>query len=597
MSFFEDASIVLIPSGIKNQKIYSVKPTDGTGDLTFSRASSATRVASNGLIEKVRTNLVLYSQEFDNAYWAKINSASATANTAVAPNGTTTADTITGGGSSSTSRVRQSFAFVAGAEYAISIYVKANDSLTGRLATLNGGGTTRTSVTFTNTSGVVAISGSTGGGVTDIEDVGSGWYRISHQIVINDQTTLDFFPDINGTNLSWYAWGAMIETGVLTPYIGPTTTAAVSVGPVSGLPRLDYLGSTCPRLLLEPQRSNLVTFSEQFDNAAWTKNNSPTITTNIATAPDGYSGADGIQSTDALNYKSIAQTLSVSANSTMTISVFVKKETSETAFGGFYIYFQGATPKIVYGIVNAVTGTVTYASSTLTPTTKVESYGNYWRIASTATDTGSNTLCEIGYYGSLSANGTSISPAVGSVRTLWGFQAEVGAYATSYIPTLGASVTRVADAASKTGISSLIGQTEGVVFVEFNNRLLASYPNEYIVQIISGTTQLWLRKEQGGASFTARLIVSGSTIWTFASSIVPINGNNKIAIAYKTGDSAVFLNGAQVSSTNTSAFSGSAFADLNFNFGGTLNPELPLSQALLFTTRLTNESLAELTSL
>ena len=94
MSYFDDASLVLIPSGYKNQKIYSVKPTDGTGDLTFTRASDATRVASNGLIEKVRTNLVLQSQTFDNASWTKTTDGQVTitANAAVAPDGTTTAE-------------------------------------------------------------------------------------------------------------------------------------------------------------------------------------------------------------------------------------------------------------------------------------------------------------------------------------------------------------------------------------------------------------------------------------------------------------------------------------------------------------------------
>jgi hypothetical protein len=57
MSFYSDASLVLIPSGYKDQKVYSAVPTDGSGDLVFSRASSATRVQSDGLIEKVRTNL------------------------------------------------------------------------------------------------------------------------------------------------------------------------------------------------------------------------------------------------------------------------------------------------------------------------------------------------------------------------------------------------------------------------------------------------------------------------------------------------------------------------------------------------------------
>jgi hypothetical protein len=51
--------LVMIPSGYKTDKVYSVKPTDGTGDLTFTRSNdTATRVGPDGLIEKVRTNLV-----------------------------------------------------------------------------------------------------------------------------------------------------------------------------------------------------------------------------------------------------------------------------------------------------------------------------------------------------------------------------------------------------------------------------------------------------------------------------------------------------------------------------------------------------------
>jgi hypothetical protein len=73
MSYFEDASLVLIPSAVKISKAYSIKPTDGTGDLTFTRtADTATRVASNGLIERVRTNLLTYSNDFSNAAWTKV---------------------------------------------------------------------------------------------------------------------------------------------------------------------------------------------------------------------------------------------------------------------------------------------------------------------------------------------------------------------------------------------------------------------------------------------------------------------------------------------------------------------------------------------
>jgi len=57
VSFYDDASLVLIPSGIKTSKIYSQKPTDGTGDLTFTRASIATRTNASGVIESVASNV------------------------------------------------------------------------------------------------------------------------------------------------------------------------------------------------------------------------------------------------------------------------------------------------------------------------------------------------------------------------------------------------------------------------------------------------------------------------------------------------------------------------------------------------------------
>jgi hypothetical protein len=51
MSLYDDASLIMFPSGYKEDKIYSLKPTDGSGDLTFTRASTATRVNADGLIE------------------------------------------------------------------------------------------------------------------------------------------------------------------------------------------------------------------------------------------------------------------------------------------------------------------------------------------------------------------------------------------------------------------------------------------------------------------------------------------------------------------------------------------------------------------
>jgi len=121
MSTYTDASLIYYPSGVKAGKAYSLKPTDGSGDLTFTRASTATRVNESGLIEEVatgvpridytgggcgklllepqRTNLVKYSQTFTNVYWNKVAAGSAsipivTANFAISPDGTQNADRL-----------------------------------------------------------------------------------------------------------------------------------------------------------------------------------------------------------------------------------------------------------------------------------------------------------------------------------------------------------------------------------------------------------------------------------------------------------------------------------------------------------------------
>lgn len=67
-SLYDSASLLMIPSARKDGKLYSIKPTDGTGDFTVTRdgagASIGTEIDANGLIVKGRTNNILYSQEY-----------------------------------------------------------------------------------------------------------------------------------------------------------------------------------------------------------------------------------------------------------------------------------------------------------------------------------------------------------------------------------------------------------------------------------------------------------------------------------------------------------------------------------------------------
>ena len=92
-NLLEQASLVMIPSGYKEDVVYSEIPINGAGDLAFTRASNGTRINSQGLVEVVPWNLLQESETFSNAVWTKQDS-SITANATTAPNGTLTADKL-----------------------------------------------------------------------------------------------------------------------------------------------------------------------------------------------------------------------------------------------------------------------------------------------------------------------------------------------------------------------------------------------------------------------------------------------------------------------------------------------------------------------
>jgi hypothetical protein len=274
------ASLVVVPSGYKEDKIYSVVPTDGSGDLDFTRASNATRVNSAGLIEKVRTNLLTYSEEFDDAAWTKTGLTLTGSQTD--PNGGTTAFLATATATSS-SYFYQSTT-TAGC---VSIYAKAGTR--SKFSIING--LFAQGAEFNLATQTTIVSGA--GSLAKIESVGGGWFRcsvflssITDAIIALDEV---FGGGVTIGQTMSFAF-AQHETGdIATPYI-PTTTAAVSVGMTADVPRLDYLGSSCPSLLLEPQRTNLALYSEQFN--LWSDALGCDIFANTAVSPDGYQSAD-----------------------------------------------------------------------------------------------------------------------------------------------------------------------------------------------------------------------------------------------------------------------------------------------------------------
>jgi len=567
MSFYTDASLVLIPSGIKDQKVYCAKPVDGSGDLTFSRASNATRVNSSGLVEKVRTNEIPYSQDFDNVAWIKGANGTGvnpvvTANNATAPDGTLTADTIVfdaGAGTTTgdSSVVYQSI--TATGLCTASFYARVTSG-TGQLVFRSVAGSTYTTANLTTTWQRFSAAETGSSGFLEI-----GIRRGLSNEPINASVTAEL-------------WGAQLETGdIATDYIA-TTTAAVSVGPVSGLPRLDYLNSSCPRLLLEPQRTNIQLNSESFDNATWTKTNS-VVTANQIASPDGYVNADKLDETTANNIHQLESSRSVTSGSTYTMSVFAKK--GERNFVRLYedSYSNSAYFNLNTGVLGTISGP--------TASAKIEDYGNGWyRCSVTYTET-ANTFGRYRIVVAKQDNETSYAGTAGYGIYIYGAQYELGAYATSYIPTLSTAVTRVADEAYKTSITSLIGQTEGTIFIDFaefsDNAHLITLGDgtaaNYIMLYINGSSIAWL--SNGGLTGSAGTVTA----------------NSKAALAYKGNDSALYLNGVQILTDTSSTIPSLPNIYLNNNAVLSNINKLEVKQVLLFKTRLSNASLASLTTL
>ena len=583
MSLLDLASLVLAPTATKEGKVYSAIPDTGDGDLSFTRSNdTATRVNSAGLIEKVRGNLLLQSNTFDTTW-------------------TTTNTSVTGGQS--------------GYDGSSDAWLLTRTNTSGYLwqsVTLSGvqtfsfrlkKGTLDWVVILTNNTSNngtyfnlnTGAKGTDGSNVIDssITSLGGDWYQCS--VTLNVSTTAVYvYPaagdlDVSGTSGNIYIQDAQLETGdIATDYI-PTTSAAVSVGMLANVPRLDYTGGGCPKLLLEPQRTNVCLWSEQINNAGWGLTNSPTITTNIATAPDGYEGADGIQDTTGGTFKRIRQSTSVSANSTNTASVFVKKETIQTNFGGLALTYTGGTAKFAYAIINPVDGTIVVSSDSVigATSTKAEDYGNWWRFSLTATDNGGNTNLEIAYYATLSTNGTSTGVGAGSVRTIWGFQLEIGAtYATSYIPTLAAAVTRGAEQYDKVITSLVPDATTFTWEVDFIVPEFASGGGEIFGRNAAGTTQLRLYANNNG--IIRFRVESGGQNYDTA---VSVGDTAKCIFRCSSGVVSAFYNGVKIHT----------FTGVTMDFGkiqfGTPVTSPKIIRSLVFPTALTDAQCIELTTL
>ena len=492
-------------------------------------------------------NLLGFSEAFDNAGWSKLNTSIVTGAQANPVNGLFNAQKLMEDTANAQHIVQQGFSVLSGTPYVFSVYAKAAGR--NRFSFRFGSIAPADSVTFDLSNGTIVTG--TAGYVASIVSIGSGWYRCSitstpsssgtrqHQIYLNSTSGSGAETYTGDGNSGVYIYGAQLsDSASLDPYV-PTPGAAPSSTAFYG-PRFDFDPVTLqPRgLLVEEQRTNLLVRSEEIDNASWTKNNTTVVANNI-TAPDGTMTADRVTPTASSTTHLVRQgptTTAVVHAQTVFYkpSGYTKVAIREDFAVGQYASFSCVGAGSIINKTAAASAEIVALQNgwyrlTLVPTTTTANQGMGVYIMADGYTTGDPA----GY----SYAGDGVSGGF-----IWGGQLEIGAFATSYIPTVASTVTRSADVATINGslFSQWYSQTAGSFVAEWA-LANANTTGRYIVKAFSPSVAqgygLWVNSN----SIDTRAWIGATSITAGNASLTVAN---KASMGYRAGDNAASVNGA-----------------------------------------------------
>jgi hypothetical protein len=518
--------------------------------ITFTRAGGRTFFDEE--MVKAEENLLLQSQTFDNASWTK-SDATITANTEVAPDGTTTADTIT---ASATGPLRHGISQAnAGLKATVSIYVKAGTHNFFQISSTASAGNF---ANFDLTSGSEAV-GTFGGGVSasDIVDAGDGWFRCSAVFDVTNALLTTFFNLVTTAsavyNETWTAagtetmfiWQAQVENRTFVTAPTVTTTQPITryqrllkTAAANEWPReFDPVTGECLGRSVWESRTNLLQRSEEFDNAYWEKTNL-SASANQTIAPDGTLTADLITENTASGFHVVQRAFTTSAV-IYSLTIFAKAGTRNWL--QLRIYDGTNLHAAFFNLSTGAVGTVT-ASAVAT----ITSIGNGWYRCS-VTPPSAVLASASGYmqYAFGSADNTPNYTGNGTGNMfIWGAQLEAGAFASPYIKTEASQVTRLADSAVMTGVnfSSWFNPEQGTLFADGS---AASASGTFISANDNTSGNLIDLRQLSGNRFlvnTNTVTVATLTTGTTAT----INTFNNYAGSYKVDDFKFSFNGSSV---------------------------------------------------
>jgi hypothetical protein len=361
--------------------------------------------------------------------------------------------------------------------------------------------------------------------------------------------------------------------------IAPTNTPRVNYDIIDGVVQDN------PSLLLEPSRTNSITYSEAFDNAYWIKPQASVVSG--FTSPKGDLSAFKLVEDNSNNFHWLLQSTALSSSGTWSYSIFAKAGERNyvaigNASGSFYSFFDLQNGTVVSSDANAVGS--------------IEEFINGWyRCTVKLTTTGAQA---IGVFISTDGSTNSYQGDGTSGVYIYGAQLEQSSYPTSYIPTSGSAVTRVADVCDGAGDASTFNTSEGVLMAEIS----ALYnDNSYrAISMSDGSANNRVTIDFSNINQIRGFYAIGGNIGSrsFISS-ADIKQVNKVAFKYSSGNFSLWVNGINIgSSSDTNILPINTFNTLNFDFGnGTAGFFYGNTKQLqTFKTALSDSELETLTS-
>ena len=526
--------------------------------ITFTRSTPACHYDGK-TTAMAEQNLFINSQDFNT--WS-IARATLTANTTVAPDGTTTGDTLT---QTSTGIYGTPYKSVATSEaiYTQSLYVKAGTASWILLGDENSG----KQAWFNVSAGTIGTV--TSGTTATITSAGSGWYRCTVTYLLSATTGTFILGIADGDNsttgtggTTLIIWGAQLEQRSSATAYTVTTTQPIT----NYTPRLLTAGANQPRfdhnpttgeslgLLIEEQRTNLV-FRSVYAGGNWTGYGA-TLAQNYTIAPDASQTACQIFSTGFQTTR--IDTGSLTGGTTYAASIWMKSNTSSNQ------------------TISLQIGDIQVQSCTVTP--------QWQRFVGASPPAGSG-------YDFIDLEGTANDISV------WGAQLEQASFATSYIPTTGAAATRTADSARMTGtnFSSWFNQAEGTIYAEassFINGTSIGRAVEIASSSSTTTMTVGFRSEQ---TWVEAYYLPNPYIDSYSTGGL----NSKISFAYATLSAAFAIDGTTSTTSGVVYSYGQNATRLAFGSQNAASSQILngwLKKVAYYPICITNTQLAALTS-